>query len=130
MSLQAVYKKIVIKPVKKEEQTESGIILSNTEENESVITGEIISIGDKVETKDINVKDLEPEDKGVTAEDCANEIEESIHSAIPRLITDKRILNIINEIINEGGWIEDVEGWEFPEDYCKIEIKRFQVGEK
>jgi len=55
--LQAVYKKIVIKPIKKEERTESGIEYANVEESESIVTGEVISIGDKVETEDIKVGD-------------------------------------------------------------------------
>jgi len=49
--------------------------------------------------------------------------EKSIHGAIPRVLNEKDIEKKISEVINEGGWIEDVEGYEFPKDYCKFSVK-------
>lgn len=77
----------------------------------------------EITTEDMN-NELTPEDEGVSVKDCVEEVESSIHNTIPRLITNERVLKVINEIINEGGWIEDIDGWEFPKDYCKkFEIK-------
>lgn len=76
----------------------------------------------EVETKEMT-KDIIPEETGgvanVTEEDCADEIEDSIHSTIPLLITDERVLKLIYEIINEGGWIDEIEDAVFPDAYCK-----------
>ena len=49
--------------------------------------------------------------------------EKSIHKAIPKIIDNEEILEQINDRINEGGWIEDVEDYEFPVDYCELSIK-------
>ena len=72
----------------------------------------------EIETEEMS-NDLIPEDEGVTVKDCVSEVEDSIHRAIPRIITDERVIKLIYEIIDEGGWIEDVEDCEFLKDYCK-----------
>ncbi len=55
--LQAVGKKVVIRPIKTENETKSGLILSNMEEDLNVVRGEVMSIGDRVESKNFEVGD-------------------------------------------------------------------------
>lgn len=80
----------------------------------------VLEIETKMNKKMIKkvTKDSEEENK-ITRE----EVEESIHDGISRVIDDDRIVNAVSEIIDEGGWIEDFEDYRFPEDYCKIKFK-------
>ena len=79
----------------------------------------------EIETK-MNKKRI-PEvakDDGLTdASITREEVEASIHFAIPRLLDSDRIKERIIEIIEEGGWIEDFDTYEFPKDYCDFNIK-------
>lgn len=71
-----------------------------------------------------------PEEYVGKPEDCpkdeicsSEDIEKSIHDAIPRLLDDERVKEAIQDIINEGGWIEDIDSYDFPEDYCDFTLK-------
>ena len=48
-------------------------------------------------------------DKEASVEDCSKEVIDSIHKAIPRVITDERVLKVINEIIDETGVTIDIQ---------------------
>ncbi|MBD3183358.1 hypothetical protein GF312_13760 [Candidatus Poribacteria bacterium] len=67
-----------------------------------------------------------PEDEMLSPED----IEKSIHESIPRVINTDRVKKAICDIINEGGWIIDLEGYIFPDEYCDFEIKATSLKKK
>lgn len=56
MKLKPLGDRIIVKPIKEEEVTESGIILPDTAEKEQKSEGEIIAVGDGERINQLNLK--------------------------------------------------------------------------